>query len=44
MFNRAMTKFLLNYRGFVYLHDDITTLAAYALGKSLFSPEIPYVI
>ncbi|STL73336.1 Spore coat polysaccharide biosynthesis protein spsA [Escherichia coli] len=39
MFNRAMTKFLLNYRGFVYLHDDITTLAAYALGKVYFLPK-----
>jgi rhamnosyltransferase len=28
MFNQAMVKFLSDYKGMIYLHDDITSLAA----------------
>lgn len=39
MFNQAMVKFLSGYKGLVYLHDDITSLAAHALGEVHFLPK-----
>ncbi|ECC1659035.1 TPA: glycosyltransferase [Salmonella enterica] len=36
MFNQAMVKFLSDYRGTIHLHDDITSLAAHALGEVHF--------
>jgi len=39
MFNQAMVKFLSNYKGEIYLHDDLASLAAHALGKVHFLPK-----
>lgn len=39
MFNQAMVRFLSGYKGAVHLHDDITSLAAHALGEVHFLPK-----
>lgn len=39
MFNQAMVKFLSEYKGAIYLHDDIASLAAHALGEVYFLPK-----
>ena len=39
MFNQAMVKFLSVYKGVIHLHDDITSLAAHALGEVHFLPK-----
>lgn len=39
MFNQAMVKFLSDYKGMIYLHDDITSLAAHAFGEVHFLPK-----
>lgn len=39
MFNRAMVRFLSEYKGVIHLHDDITSLAAHALGEVYFLPK-----
>lgn len=39
MFNQAMVDLLKDYRGVVHLHDDITSLAAHALGNVYFLPK-----
>ncbi len=39
MFNQSMVRFLTDYRGAVHLHDDITSLAAHALGEVYFLPK-----
>lgn len=39
MFNQAMVKFLSGYKGSLHLHDDITSLAAHALGEVHFLPK-----
>ncbi|MCG1033809.1 glycosyltransferase [Bacillus amyloliquefaciens] len=39
MFNKAMIDIISDYRGYIYLHDDIVSLIAHSMGEVHFLPK-----